>query len=55
MHQPLSDQPFVRRLIEMFAELLFEGGQAHVAVSRKIFDRDIGENMLSDDLFETLF
>ncbi len=55
MHQALPDHPFVWRLEEVFAELLFEGGEAHVAVGSQIFDRDVGEDMLSDDLLEALF
>ena len=55
MHQPLPDHPFVWRLEEVLAELLFEGGEAHVAVGGQIFDRDVGEDMLSDDLLEALF
>ena len=54
MHQPLADEPFVRRLEKVLAELLLERGEAPVAFGRQFLDRNIREDAVVHDLFEVL-
>ena len=54
MHQPLADEPFVRRLEKVLAELLLERGETPVAFGRQFLDRNIREDAVVHDLFEVL-
>ena len=54
MHEPLADIPLVGRHLEMAAEFLFERRQRTVGEFRKLFDRDIFEDVVVNDLFEVL-
>jgi hypothetical protein len=53
VHEPLLDEPAVGRLLEMAAELHFEGGHAAVALFGQAFDGYVAENVAAHHLLET--
>ena len=55
MHEPLPDEPLVRRHEKDPFELLFEGGQRTVALRCQFLDRNIVEDVVVHELFEILF
>ena len=54
VHQPLTDVPLVGRHLEMAAELFLERGERTVGEFRKLFDRNVLEDVVVDDLFEAI-
>ena len=54
VHEPLADVPLVRRHLEMAAEFLLERCQRTVGELRELFDRDVLEDMVVNDLLEVL-
>ena len=54
VHEPLANVPLVRRHLEMAAEFLLERCQRTVGELRELFDRDVLEDMVVNDLLEVL-
>ena len=54
VHQSLTDIPLVGRQREKALELLLERGERAVAEPRELFDGDVPEDMVIDDLLEIL-
>lgn len=54
VHEPLADEPFVGRHLEVAPELLLERGERTVRQPGQFLDRDVLEDVVVDDLFEVL-
>ena len=52
VHEPLADEPFVRRNLEVAPKLLLEGGERAVRQPGELLDRDVAEDVVVDDLFK---
>ena len=54
MHEPLTDEPLVRRKSEELAELLLERGERTIGLARQLLDGHVLEDVVEHELLEAL-